>query len=136
MPVRLLPTGVAAIYGIGAFGRKDFATGLTDHVLTLFQPLFPFALPKAKIAASLVAVFLGRHGSIEGAAAALAGDPANRVNEVHRASIKALIQEPFLQFFLVLLFPKTVAPHDLSPPLRSAARLSASGLPPFSHPAS
>ena len=114
MPVCFLPTGVAAIYGIGALGGKGVSTDLADHILSLLQPLFPFTPPKAQITAPLAAIFLSWDFGVEDFSAAPTDDPANRPNEVFRASIEQLIPVIFLQLFLILLFPKAVIPHDLS----------------------
>ena len=134
--VCFLTAGVVAIYGIGAFWGEGFAAGLADHILAFLQPLFPFTPPKAQITAPLAAIFLSRNLGVEDFSASSTDDPANRPNEVFRASIEQLIPVIFLQLFLILLFPKAVIPHDLSPSLRPAARISAFFPPLFVHPAS
>ncbi len=91
MPVCFLPTGVAAIYGIGAFRGEGFAAGLADHILSLLQPLFPFVSPEAQITAPLAAIFLSWDFGVEDFSAAPTGDPANRSNKVFWASIEQLI---------------------------------------------
>ena len=106
--VCFLPTGVAAIYGIGAFGGEGFAAGLADHILAFLQPLFPFVSPKAQIAAPLAAIFLSWDFGVEDFSTAPTDDPANRPNKVFWASIEQLIPVIFLQLFLIHLLPNTV----------------------------
>lgn len=108
MPVCFLTAGVAAIYGIGAFGGEGFAAGLTDHILSLPQPLFPFVPPEAQIAAPLATIFLSWNFGVEDFSAALTDDTANRSNKVFWASIEQLITVIFLQLFLIHLLPNTV----------------------------